>query len=82
MYDKATSCVKINNVLTDIFSSYTGVRQVVNLSPILFSIYLNDHTEYMSSKMEGLTTMPSTINNCLSDDTLDVYLKLYLLLYR
>jgi len=31
--------------------------------------------------MEGLTTMSSTINNCLSDDTLDVYLKLYHLLY-
>jgi hypothetical protein len=81
MYDKAKSCAKVNNVLTEFFSSYTGVRQGENLSPILFSIYLNDLTEFMSSKMEGLTTMSSTINNCLSDDTLDVYLKLYLLLY-
>lgn len=81
MYQKAKSCVKVNNVLTGFFSSYTGVRQGENLSPILFSIYLNDLTQFMSCKMEGLTTMSSVTQACLSDDTIDVYLKLYLLLY-
>ena len=39
-YAKAKSCVKVNNVLSDTFSSVIGVRQGENLSPILFSIFL------------------------------------------
>jgi hypothetical protein len=38
IYSKAKSCVKVNCGLTSFFSSFTGVRQGENLSPILFSI--------------------------------------------
>ena len=81
MYDKAKSCVSSNNTISDFFTSHTGVRQGENLSPILFSLFLNDLTNFMSDKYEGLQFLKEHINDMLSDDEMEVYLKLYLLLY-
>ena len=36
---------------------------------------------YISKEYSGLTTLTSSINTLLSDDAIDVYFKLYLLLY-
>ena len=81
MYSKAKSCVKTNNTLSNFFSSSTGVRQGENLSPVLFSIFLNDLTQFMSTKFEGLAAMSMATFKGLSDDDVDVYLRIFLLLY-
>ena len=51
------SCVKCDNGLSDCFVASCGVRQGKNLSPILFSIYLNDLLEFMSRCYSGLITL-------------------------
>ena len=42
IYKKSKSCVSYNNSKLDFFKSNIGVKQGENLSPILFSLYLND----------------------------------------
>ena len=43
MYSSIKSCVKIDqNTLTDLFSCNKGIRQGDGLSPVLFSLVMND----------------------------------------
>ena len=42
MYKGIKSCVSVNNECSQLFFCNTGVRQGENLSPVLFSLYLND----------------------------------------
>ncbi len=42
IYSSSTSCIRINNKLTDWFDCKTGVKQGDNLSPTLFSVFIND----------------------------------------
>ena len=42
MYSNIKSRVKFDNIVSDEFSSFLGVRQGECLSPFLFSMYLND----------------------------------------
>ena len=67
MYSNIKSRVKYDNIISDEFSSFLGVRQGECLSPFLFSIYLNDlENDLMQKGAEGF----------------DIgMLKLYLLLY-
>ena len=81
LYEKAKSCVRSCQGLSSFFVSCNGVRQGENLSPILFSIFLNDLVQHMSGSFDGLECLSNSIRDRLSDDTIDVYLKLYLLLY-
>ena len=55
MYKSAKSCVAINGLLNDNFSCLIGARQGKNLSPLLFSLYLNDLQDFLQETTWVLT---------------------------
>ena len=73
MYKNIKSCVNVNNQNSAFFQCCRGVRQGENLSPILFSLFLNDLEHYILSNNDA--------NITLSDLDLDVFLKIVVLLY-
>ncbi len=81
MYDKAKSCVKQGHAVSNLFACEVGVRQGENLSPLLFAIYLNDFEYYVSRKYKGLNMCATEISENLSDNDVEVFLRLYVLLY-
>ena len=56
------------------------MRQGENLSPILFSLFLNVLVQLMSKSYNGLSTLPKDIYSVMNNDDLEVFLKLYLLM--
>ena len=77
MYSQIKSCVKDNNGnISNFFACELGVRQGENLSPILFSLYLNDFNDFLADHYNGLNYMcGEVLKHC------QVYLKLFCLLY-
>ncbi len=73
MYSNIKSCVSVNQEISDYFVSFTGVRQGENLSPLLFSLYVNDIEEHQLE------------NNCnyvsIGDKWVDDMLKVLVLMY-
>ena len=60
LYKSAKSCVRDGNTYSEYFVSNIGVRQGENLSPLLFSLFLNDLTEFMSNAYSGLNDISNT----------------------
>ena len=58
-----------------------GVRQDENLSTLLFSLFLNDVTEFMSHVYSGLNDISNMSHLLFDNNDIEVYFKLYLLLY-
>ena len=81
IYDYAKSCVKAGGKMSMFFSSMSGVRQGENLSPILFSLFLNDLVHFMSNSYNGLSTLSKDVASILNTEDIEVFFKLYLLLY-
>ena len=82
MYANAKSCVMVNNEFSDLFNVDLGVRQGENLSPVLFSLYLNDMNRFLNDKMNGLSTISEELENCnMEYEDINVFLKLFVLLY-
>ena len=78
MYRDIKSCIMVNGKQTDFFSCNIGLRQGENLSPFLFTVYLNDLEAFF------FKNYPDGGIECFSsefDDTLYIYLKLFILLY-
>ena len=82
MYANAKSCVMIENNVSELFNVDIGVRQGDNLSPVLFSLFLNDMNDFLNSTMKGLKTITDEAKNCdMSDKDIGIFIKLFVLLY-
>ena len=78
IYANIKSCISANDEFSEYFACDKGVRQGENLSPVLFSLFLNDLYDYFheSNKVHGIIC-----NQHQLDNTLFLYLKLFMLLY-
>jgi exonuclease III len=70
IYQKTECTVLIGDYLTDWFSTLGGVKQGDNLSPALFSIYINDLAEELNSANLGVQIDQTFINILLYADDL------------
>ena len=75
------SHVRQNHQMSNYFYSNIEVGQGENLSPILFSLFLNDLVEFMSHGFDGLPDITEAIHLLCDNGDVEVYFKLYLLLY-
>lgn len=81
MYDNAKSCVRNNFEQSDYFMCNVGIRQGENLSPILFALFLNDFEYFISRYFKGLSDLSASVKTYLSDDDVEVFMRLYCMLY-
>ena len=81
MYAKVKSCVKTRHGLSQFSVSNIGLRQGENLSPVLFSLFLNDLKGFLTSNNVPGLKLPFALAQdvCLQD--IDNFLYLFLLLY-
>lgn len=77
MYNNIKSCVSKENEVSSFFSCDIGVRQGENLSPVLFSLYLNDLEQYLESLNNEGGIKLETIN----DNGIQTFMKILVLLY-
>ena len=81
LYQNTKACIKLNNKLSNSFNCNIGVRQGDNLSPLLFSLFINDFEAYLSDKYNGLSSLNNLFTEVNQNDELEAFLKLYILLY-
>ena len=73
MYSSIKSCVKIDkNTTTDLFPCNKGTRQCDGLSPVLFSLFMNDLPQYFRENNFPRVILGNRSLNCLmyADDLL------------
>ena len=75
LYQNIKSCIMYSGELSDFFRCYCSVRQGENLSPVLFSLFLNDLDDFLTN------SNATSINLNMPGNDIEVYLKLFTLLY-
>ena len=77
MYQNIKTCIRKGNEYSDYFNCEVGVKQGENLSPFLFSLYLNDLESFFIendiSSLEKISTE--------SLEQLGYYIKIFIILY-
>lgn len=81
LYKNAKSCIMINNVKSDYFNCSVGVRQGENLSPLLFALFINDMSDYLSKYYTGINNTADLATVFCKDHAYEAYFKIFLLLY-
>ena len=81
LYQNTKACIKLYNSISPTFSCNIGVRQGDNLSPLLFSLFINDFEEYLSPKCDGLKSIDELYSNTIINEEIQTFLKLFVLLY-
>lgn len=77
MYQNVKSCITANGKKSNFFTCNVGVRQGENLSPLLFSLFINDLEHYLGNNdISGIDC-----NTHGQDDELMIYVKMFLLMY-
>ena len=67
-------------MISDYFMCNIGVRKGDNLSPVLFALFINDFTKYVSTAYGGLNIAQSCYPTLINSEDI-VLLKLFVLLY-
>ena len=75
MYGSIKSCVFTHNQFSPLFPCLVGLREGENLSPILYSLYMNVLYEYLSEKTKHGLTVDTEFNN------VTLYLRIFLIMY-
>ena len=70
MYSQAVAKVKCLQIYSSQFPCKAGVRQGCNLSPTLFSLYVNDLLEYVSELAEGVSVGNDWVRGVMFADDL------------
>lgn len=71
MYESTTSCIRINDKLTQWFNCKSGVAQGNNLSPTIFAIFVNDLVSEINDLQLGVKVGESNISILMyADDIL------------
>ena len=68
VYHSSESCVRLNGKLTSWFSCKTGVKQGDNLSPTLFSIFINDFVSDINNLNLGIDLNGKSLSTLLYAD--------------
>jgi hypothetical protein len=67
LYSNAKSCIKQENVVSELFKCEKGVRQGENLSPLLFALYLNDMVNNICKSYNGMEMLTETASQHMND---------------
>ena len=77
LYSKTKACVKVGNCYSSFFKCEVGVRQGDNLSPLLFTIFVNDFKSYLQNHCNGLTFLSNSMKSHLDVDEEKIFALLY-----